>query len=320
MPRDLFFALDHGASHSVASVGGRDERHRPVLLQEALRALAPERGGWFFDATVGAGGHAEAVLEASAEARLIGVDCDREALRVASARLARFGDRVQLVHADFRDIGRVVAAAGIGELAGVIADLGVSSLQLDAPERGFSFRFDAPLDMRMDPEGEAETAAELLARLPEAEIARLLWEYGEERRARLIARAIVQRRQRGEPVETTRDLAELVAALVRGRRGRTHPATRVFQALRIAVNRELEDLDRFIVAATDLLQPAGRLVVISFHSLEDRIVKQTFRQLAAAGRVELLTKRPIVPTPEETRANQRARSAKLRALRRADRQ
>lgn len=318
MPREQFFASDHGASQSVASVGGRDERHRPVLLQEALRALAPERGGWFFDATVGAGGHAEGVLEASAEARLIGVDRDREALRVASARLARFGDRARLVHADFRDIRRVLEAAGVSALAGVIADLGVSSLQLDAPERGFSFRFDAPLDMRMDVGSAAQTAAELLARLSEAEIARLLREYGEERRARLIARAIVQRRRGGKPVQTTRELAELVAALVRGGKGRTHPATRVFQALRIAVNRELDDLDQFIMQAADLLQPAGRLVIISFHSLEDRIVKRTFRQLAAAGRVELLTKRPIVPTPEETRVNPRARSAKLRALRKAD--
>ena len=219
MPREQFFASDHGASQSVASVGGRDERHRPVLLQEALRALAPERGGWFFDATVGAGGHAEGVLEASAEARLIGVDRDREALRVASARLARFGDRARLVHADFRDIRRVLEAAGVSALAGVIADLGVSSLQLDAPERGFSFRFDAPLDMRMDVGSEAQTAAELLARLSEAEIARLLREYGEERRARLIARAIVQRRRGGKPVQTTRELAELVAALVRGGKG-----------------------------------------------------------------------------------------------------
>lgn len=312
--RGEIFESDHGASDG-ASVGGRGALHRPVLLQETLRALAPKGGGLFFDATIGTGGHAEALLEASPDVRLIGVDRDREALRVAAERLRRFGDRVRLAHADFRDITRVVEEAGGDQLTGILVDLGVSSLQLDAPERGFSFRFDAPLDMRMDVESDAETAAELLARLSEAEIARILREYGEEPRAQQIAKAIVERRRRGEPVRTTGDLAALVAEVTRRGRARIHPATRTFQALRIAVNRELEGLDQFIERAVALLETMGRLVIISFHSLEDRIVKRTFRRLASEGRVELLTKRPVVPTFEEKGRNPRARSAKLRALR-----
>jgi len=222
----------------------------------------------------------------------------------------------------------VMGEAGEREAAGVLADLGVSSLQLDTPERGFSFRQDAPLDMRMDPSGADETAAELLARLPEEEIARIIYEYGEERRSRRIARRIVERREAGDPVETTGRLAELVARAVGHKPGdRIHPATRTFQALRIAVNRELEGLDRFLETAVDLLQTQGRLAVISFHSLEDRVVKRAMRRLAghcecpprlpvcqcgARRAVEILTRRPVVPGDREVAENPRARSAKLR--------
>ena len=313
----------------AASGGGPEAPHRPVLLIEAVRLLAPERGGLFVDATLGPGGHSEAILEASADARVLGIDRDREALRLASERLARFGSRFRAAHANFRDIARVLNEAGEREASGVLADLGVSSLQFDTPERGFSFRHDAPLDMRMDAEGEEDTAAQLLKRLPEEEIARILYEYGEERRSRRIARWIVERRERGEPVGRTGELAELVARAVGHRRGeRIHPATRTFQALRIAVNRELEGLDEFIETAVDLLQTQGRLAVISFHSLEDRVVKRALRRLSgrcecdprspvctcgARRTVEILTRRPLTPDEQEVEENPRARSAKLRA-------
>ncbi len=312
-------------------MGGMSAPHRPVLLQETLLWLEPERGGWFVDCTLGLGGHSEAILEAHPDTRVIGIDRDVEALDWATNRLARFGTRFRAVHANFGEIARVLAEAGESEASGVLADLGVSSLQLDAAHRGFSFRHDAPLDMRMDASGDEETAADLLASLPEEEIARIIFEYGEERRSRRIARWIVERRERGEPLQTTRKLAELVARAVGKHRGdRIHPATRTFQALRIAVNRELEDLGRFLETAIDLLQTDGRLVAISFHSLEDRIVKQTFRRLSgrcecpprapvcscgARPEVEILTRRPVTPTEAEMDENPRARSAKLRACR-----
>ena len=308
--------------------GGPGTPHRPVLLTETVGWLAPERGGLFVDATLGLGGHSEAILEAAPAARVLGIDRDREALRLASERLARFGERFRAAHANHRELERVVREAGEREAAGVLADLGVSSLQFDTPARGFSFRHDAPLDMRMDAAGDEETAAELLARLPEEEIARIIYEYGEERRSRRIARRIVERREAGDPVETTADLAELVARAVGHKRtDRIHPATRTFQALRIAVNRELEGLDAFIETAVDLLQTQGRLAVISFHSLEDRVVKRTLRRLAgqcecpprlpvcacgARESVEVLTRRPVAPTEREVEENPRARSAKLR--------
>ncbi len=309
--------------------GGPGAPHRPVLLQEALRWLTPERGGLFIDTTLGLGGHSEAILEASAQARVIGIDRDTTALHLASERLARFGDRFRAVHANHRDLARVVREAGESEASGVLADLGVSSLQFDTAERGFSFRHDAPLDMRMDAAGDEETAEELLARLTEEEIARIIFEYGEERHSRRIARWIVERRERGEPIKTTRELAELVARAVGHKRtDRIHPATRTFQALRIAVNKELEGLGEFIETAVDLLQGQGRLAIISFHSLEDRTVKRTLRRLSgqcecgprvpvcscgARKLVEILTRRPITPTDAEAEDNPRARSAKLRA-------
>jgi 16S rRNA (cytosine1402-N4)-methyltransferase len=300
-----------------------------VLLFEAVNLLAPERGGLFVDATLGLGGHSEAILEASPDTRVLGIDLDREAIRLASERLARFGTRFRAVHANFREIERVLSESGEREASGILADLGVSSLQFDSPVRGFSFRHDAPLDMRMDAGGAGETAAELLESLPEEEIARVIYEYGEERKSRRIARWIVERRERGEPIRTTAELAALVARAVGHKRGdRIHPATRTFQALRIAVNGELEGLDKFVETAVDLLQTQGRLAVISFHSLEDRVVKRALRRLSgqcecdrripvcvcgARKAVEVLTRRPIVPNEQEVEENPRARSAKLRA-------
>ncbi|HYG10563.1 MAG TPA: 16S rRNA (cytosine(1402)-N(4))-methyltransferase RsmH [Pyrinomonadaceae bacterium] len=317
-----------------ASGGGPDAPHRPVLLAESVAYLAPERGGLFVDATLGLGGHSEALLEASAQVRVLGIDRDPEALQFASARLSGFGGRFRAVHANFKEIAGVLAEAGEQEVSGVLADLGVSSLQFDAGERGFSFRHDAPLDMRMDARGDDETAAELLARLPEEEIARIIFEYGEERKSRRIARWIVERREEGRAIETTAELAELVARAVGYKRtDRIHPATRTFQALRIAVNHELEGLEAFLEASIDLLQPSGRLVVISFHSLEDRIVKRTLRRLAgqcecdrrlpvcacgARRAVEILTRRPVTPSEAELDENPRARSAKLRACRKLE--
>lgn len=308
--------------------------HRSVLLQESIAWLAAERGGLFVDATLGLGGHAEAILEASPQTRVIGIDRDTEALRRARERLASpFGERLRTVHANFFDLGRVLAEAGETSVSGVLVDLGVSSLQLDTPERGFSFRHDAPLDMRMNaaPESAEETAGELLARVSEEELARIIFEYGEERASRRIARWIIEKRDRGDPVQTTSELAALVARAVGRRHGqeeKVHPATRTFQALRIAVNDELAGLAQFIATAVDLLQPHGRFVAISFHSLEDRVVKQTLRLLSgrcecdvrapvcscgARTLLEVLTKRPVVAAPEEVAQNPRARSAKLRA-------
>src|SRR5712675_1161479 len=312
-------------------LGGRGTlAHRPVLLRETIELLAAERGGLFVDCTVGLGGHSEAILQASPDAQVLGIDRDEEALGLAMERLAQYGSRFRSVHADFRELTRVLATAKVRQVRGVVADLGVSSLQLDSPGRGFSFRQEAPLDMRMDISS-GETAAELLGRLSEVEIAKIIFEYGEERRSRRIARWIVERREQGAPVETTRDLASLVERAVGfSKQRRIHPATRTFQALRIAVNSELENLDRFVTDAVDLLEPEGRLAVISFHSLEDRIIKRTLGKLSgrcqcpprlpkcmcgAQKTVEILTRRPIVADEEEISANPRARSAKLRACR-----
>lgn len=306
-----------------------EDLHVSVLLAESLQFLAPERGGIYVDATLGMGGHSEAILQVSSETRVLGIDQDSEAIAYAEKRLEKFGERFRRFHANFSEIENVLAVAGVERVDGILADLGVSSLQFDSETRGFSFRFDAPLDMRMDASSEEETAAELLERLSEFEIARIIYEYGEERFSRRIARRIIERRENGASPQTTRELAELVAGVVRtGKKDKIHPATRTFQALRIAVNGELEILENFLRSAIDKLNKEGRLVVISFHSLEDRIVKQTFQKLAgkctcppnfpgcvcgAEKRVEILTKKPIVPTEEETEANPRARSAKLRA-------
>lgn len=301
--------------------------HRPVLLRETIELLAAERGGLFVDCTVGLGGHSEAILQASSDTEVLGIDRDEEALELARQRLAQYGSRFRSVHADFRELTRVLATAKVRQVHGVLADLGVSSLQLDSAVRGFSFRHEAPLDMRMDM-SRGETVAELLGRLSEVEIANLIFAYGEEPRSRRIARAIVQQRERGQPVATTTDLAQVVERAVgKGNKRRIHPATRTFQALRIAVNGELENLDRFIVSAVDHLEQAGRLAIISFHSLEDRIVKRTLQKLSgrcqcpprlpkcicgAAKKVEILTRRVVVPGTQEQAENPRSRSAKLR--------
>jgi 16S rRNA (cytosine1402-N4)-methyltransferase len=314
----------------AAPLGGIGAPHRPVLLLETLKFLAPERGGLFVDCTVGLGGHSEAILKASNETRVIGIDRDPAALALTKERLASFGVRFRAVHANFRDIARVLHEADESEPAGILADLGVSSFQLDSAERGFSFRFDAPLDMRMDPTT-GSTAADLLAELAEEEIARIIFEFGEERHSRRIARRIVERRERGQPVATTKELADLVVQAVRaGKWKQVHPATRTFQALRIAVNKELDGLAQFVETSIDLLAPGGQFVVISFHSLEDRIIKQELRRLSgycqcpprlpicscgAREVVEILTRRPITPGPAELEENPRARSSKLRACR-----
>ena len=306
-----------------------EDIHASVLLDETIKVLDPQPDGVFIDATLGLGGHTEAILETAENSRVVGVDQDLEAIAIATERLARFGERVQIVHANFAGIKRVASDMGITAADGVIADLGVSSLQFDSESRGFSFRFDAPLDMRMDSESGGETAADLLERLSEEEIANLIYEYGEERFSRRIARRIVEKREAGEPVRTTKQLANLVEkAVKRSPKDKIHPATRTFQALRIAVNRELEILEQFIADSIDLLKKEGRFVVITFHSLEDRIAKQTLQRLAgkcscppripkcvcgAAKIVEVLTKKPVTAGDDEVNRNPRARSAKLRA-------
>jgi 16S rRNA (cytosine1402-N4)-methyltransferase len=290
--------------------------HEPVMVAEVLANLRPERGGVFVDCTVGLGGHARAVLEAGAS-RLLGLDRDQEALRLAGERLAPWRDRVELVHADYRQLPAVLSERGIDAIDGALADLGVSSMQFDAPGRGFSFRADEPLDMRMD-RTSGPTAADLIQQVPEQELADAIFRFGEEHFSRRIARAIVDAR-RTAPVRSTGQLAAIVRRAI-PRRGyqRIDPATRTFQALRIWVNRELEGLDTFLQDAACRLRDGARLVVISFHSLEDRIVKQTFRALEKGSEIAMrvLTKRPLTAADEEVARNPRARSAKLRAAER----
>jgi 16S rRNA (cytosine1402-N4)-methyltransferase len=289
--------------------------HLPVLVSEAVRLLQPDRGGLFVDCTVGMGGHSAALLDAGAT-RLIGLDRDPAALALAQARLASRADRVELVHADYRGLDAVLDARGIRTIDGALADLGVSSMQLDEPGRGFSFRRDEPLDMRMDPT-QGETAADLLARADETEIADAIYQFGEERHSRRIARAIVAAR-RTDPIRTTGQLAALVRRAVPARGWqRIDPATRTFQGLRIWVNQELEGLDRFLTAVARRLVAGARVGIIAFHSLEDRIVKHTFRALERTeSLVRVITRHPVVASDEETAGNPRARSAKLRVAER----
>jgi 16S rRNA (cytosine1402-N4)-methyltransferase len=285
------------------------------MTAEVLQFLRPERGGLFVDCTVGLGGHARALLEAGAT-RLIGLDRDRDALALARETLAPWGDRVELVHADYRSLAEVLDRRQVDLVDGTLADLGVSSLQFDAPGRGFSFQRDEPLDMRMD-RSEGATAADLIARASERELADAIFAYGEERFSRRIARLIVEARSES-PVDTTGRLAAIVRRAI-PRRGftRIDPATRTFQALRIWVNRELEGLDRFVELAAKRLRVAARLVVITFQSLEDRVVKHTLRRLDRGGEgFRVLTKRPLMAGDEEVARNPRARSAKLRAAER----
>ncbi len=289
--------------------------HVPVMVSEALAWLAPERGGCFVDCTVGLGGHTQALLERGAS-RVLGIDRDLEALSSARAQLSRWGDRVELVHGDYRDLGAMLDARGLPEVDGILVDLGVSSMQLDTVERGFSFRGEAPLDMRMD-RSQGPTAADLLREADESGLADVIFAFGEERFSRRIARAIVRERA-VRPLTTTAQLAAVVRRAV-PQRGyvRIDPATRTFQALRIWVNRELDGLDAFLRDAAARLRRQARLVVVTFHSLEDRIVKHTLRELdRSVALLRVLTKRPLMAAETEVAVNPRARSAKLRAAER----
>ncbi|MBC8160947.1 MAG: 16S rRNA (cytosine(1402)-N(4))-methyltransferase RsmH [Roseiflexaceae bacterium] len=300
-------------------------RHISVLLSEVIVALAPQAGGRYVDGTLGGGGHALAMLAASSpDGRLLGIDADPIALAAARERLAPYAERTTLAHGNYAEIGQIAPAHGFEAVDGILLDLGVSSYQLDTPERGFSFMHDAPLDMRLDPT-QGETAADLVHELPEDELANIIYTYGEEHGSRRVAHAIVTARQGGR-IENTLALAGLVERALGGRKGKIHPATKTFQALRIAVNRELERLEAVLPQAVALLKPGGRLAIITFHSLEDRIVKLYFR--AESGRptidqresgyqdrepiIRMTQTKPIIPTADEQRANSRSRSAKLR--------
>ena len=281
-----------------------ERAHVSVLYQPVIESLAPRDGGRYIDATLGAGGHAAGILDASAlTGRLLGLDADPGALAIASENLARYGERVLLVHSNFENLNAIAAAHGFASADGIVLDLGLSSMQLSDAARGFSFLTDGALDMRFNPDDET-TAADLVNSLGEKELANLIFEYGEERASRRIARAIVYAR----PISTARQLAEVIERAL-GRRGRIHPATRTFQALRIAVNRELQVLDHVLPQVVETLKPGGRVAIIAFHSLEDRRVKNFFR---ASEHLHVLTKHPIQPMDEEIAVNPRSRSAKLR--------
>ena len=297
--------------------------HLPVLYQEIITALRPNSPGRYVDCTVGAGGHAAGILEhSSPDGQLLGLDLDPQALALANLRLSPFGERVHLVQASYTTLPAQIHQLGWENVQGALFDLGVSSMQIDTPERGFSFLTNGPLDMRFSPE-QSEQAADLVNHLPEDQLAEILWLYGEEPKSRKIARAICQSR----PLRTTQELVEVITRAMKGQRGKIHPATRTFQALRIAVNQELQALEASLPQAIQALSPGGRLAVISFHSLEDRIVKQFFRKESRdcicppqqpvctcnhrATIVEVI-RHPIVPTEQESEINPRARSARLR--------
>ena len=305
---------------------GSQVPHRSVLYHEIIHALRPKRSGRYVDATVGAGGHAWGILEASApDGLLLGIDLDPQALDLARQRLAEFGERVSLVQASYTTLLEQVREQGWDTVDGIVIDLGVSSMQLDTPERGFSFQAEGPLDMRFGPT-QPQTAADVVNNWSERDLADLIWRYGEEQQSRRIARAIIAAR----PLHTTRALADTVLHAVgrrKGPAGKTHPATRTFQALRIAVNEELQSIEQVLPQAVEALAPGGRLAVISFHSLEDRIVKQYFRResrdcicppeqpVCTCGHKAVLmeiNRRPIEASGEETESNPRARSARLR--------
>ena len=299
--------------------------HRPVLYHEIIHSLSPQRGGYYVDATLGAGGHAWGILESSSpDGQLLGLDVDPQALELARQKLSEFGSRAILVRASYTTLARQLDALKWQIVDGIVLDLGVSSMQLDTPQRGFSFQTEAPLDMRFDPENPV-SAADLVNKLSEEELAGLIYRYGEERRSRSVARAIVQSR----PIETTTQLAKVVARATHSGRPGMHPATRTFQALRIAVNGELDALEEFLPQAVAALRAGGRLAVISFHSLEDRIVKEYFRQesrdcicpprqpICTCGHrasLRLVNRKPIEPQESEVKDNPRARSARLRVV------
>jgi 16S rRNA (cytosine1402-N4)-methyltransferase len=298
----------------VGHGGGREAGHVPVLLKEAIDFLAIKRGGTYIDATVGLGGHSfEIAKRLGALGHLIGLDKDPAALEVARAKLVFEQDapEIALLHGSFAEIGK---RFGFAKADGLLADIGVSSLQLNDAARGFSFQAEGPLDMRMNPQAE-RTAEQVVNQVDEVTLANLIYEFGEERRSRRIARAIV----RSRPIRTTAQLADVISAAARPMNQaerRIHPATRTFQALRIFVNDELKDLQALLDAAPQVLKPGGRLVIISFHSLEDRIVKDALREGVKQGYYELLTKKPVIAGEEEVDRNPRARSAKLRAAER----
>ena len=301
--------------------------HTSVLVQESMGLLKPRAGERYLDGTLGGGGHAEELLlRSSPDGRVLGLDRDEDALQAAAQRLSRFGDRLTLRQANFDQAKEILADINWNQVNGVLLDLGVSSHQFDTPERGFSFQASAPLDMRMD-RRQRLTASEIVNSFPEAEVAKIISDYGEEPRARRIAAAIATERKERR-IETTLDLADLVARVKRKRDRAHHPATRTFQALRIAVNREMESLKQFLEYGFELLQPGGRMVIISFHSLEDRLVKTAFRKWSDkcicpprtlkcecgwSQKAQRLTRKPIIASAEEVRANPRARAAKLRA-------
>lgn len=299
--------------------------HKPVLLKEVIETLQPSSPGIYIDGTVGAGGHASAILAASApDGQLFGFDQDESALAEAKLRLTKFDQRYQLFHANFDQLEQIAGHYHLPLADGILFDLGISSMQVDQPERGFSFQTDGPLDMRMN-RAATQTAADLVNKLPEQELADLIYRYGEERHSRRIARAIVKAR----PIRRTGELAQIIAKASPQGKAKIHPATRTFQALRITVNDELGALERALPQAVKLLKPGGRLAVISFHSLEDRIVKQYFKQESQdclcppeqpictcnhKASIHLITKRPIGPSETEVAENPRARSAKLRVV------
>ncbi|MEO6308834.1 MAG: 16S rRNA (cytosine(1402)-N(4))-methyltransferase RsmH [Nitrospiraceae bacterium] len=298
-------------------------RHIPVMPENVLFWLVQGNGRVYLDCTVGYGGHAEKILEAGGpDSKIIGLDCDAVAVASSRERLARFGDRVFLLHGHFVDLKRHLTACGIGQVDGILFDLGVSSPQLEEPARGFSFQGDGPLDMRMD-QSMSGTAADLVNRWPEAQLADAIFQFGEERFSRRIVRAIVRARER-HPLATTKELVSVIEGAVPAnyRHGRLHCATRTFQAIRIAVNHELDCLEPALRDAVDVLSPGGRLCVISFHSLEDRIVKHTLRALSGKDdpALTVLTKKPQIPAREESDRNPRSRSAKLRAAQRVSRE
>jgi 16S rRNA (cytosine1402-N4)-methyltransferase len=300
----------------------QDYKHIPVLVGEVLRSLRPQAQAVYVDATLGEGGHAEALLRASVPSgRVIGIDRDAEVLEVARQRLASFGSRVELVHGHAAELRNILDMLQVAQVDGILFDLGVSSYQLETAARGFSFAREGPLDMRMDRTAEP-TAATLVNTLGEWELANVIMRYGEEHWARRIARAILRARRRA-PLQTTQDLAAIITQVIppSARPPRIHPATRTFQALRIAVNEELSRLEESLKVAIACLRPGGRLCVIAYHSLEDRIVKRTFQAYAnssetATPRVRLLTRKPVICTLAERQVNPRARSAKLRVLER----
>jgi len=286
-------------------------RHRPVLLREALEFLNVRPDGTYIDATLGAGGHAEAILERLQGGRLLGIDRDLAALRVARARLEAFGEKVTVLEGNIAEIDALHAASSLPPADGLLADLGVSSMQIEDASRGFSFNLPGPLDMRMSPSS-GTTAEEIVNHLRERDLADLIFKFGEERYSRRIARAIVEAR----PIRKTTELAQVVTRAIPSRTGlhQIHPATRTFMALRLAVNHELENLEQFLAKALGVLGLQGRLVILSFHSLEDRLVKRAFQSWQREGRVRILTRKVVRPGQEELDRNPRARSAKLRAI------